>query len=62
MWCLTERAGKLTTEMSRGQPSRTSQIDHSEGFEIAGVGKILGPQQVTSRRNHTSSIADITAV
>ena len=36
----------------------SGQVRHRERLEVAGVGEVLGPQEVTGGRHHVTSIAD----
>ena len=48
---LTERAPKLTAEMSPREPRRARQIVDAERLEVAGIREILGTREVAGRRN-----------
>jgi len=60
---LAERAAKLPAEVGGRQPCGASQVGHRERIEVPGIGKVLGPQQVTGRRHHPpksrGSVADL---
>ena len=58
---LAERAPELAAEVRGRRAGGAGEVGDGERLEVAAVGQVLGPQEMTNRRSHGTSLADVTA-